>query len=49
MAFAGAEKLLDFNQPFDLVLTLFDTPAASSSRLINLDMPDILKLGCGDV
>lgn len=38
----------DAKQPFRLVLTLFDTPTASSSRLIDLQMPNIVKLGCAD-
>ncbi len=36
------------SMPFKLVLTLFDTPTASSSRLIDLYMPDIVRLGCAD-
>ncbi len=38
----------DRRQPFRLVLTLFDTPTASSSRLIDLQMPDIVRTGCPD-
>jgi hypothetical protein len=32
---------------FRLVLTLFDTPTAGSSGLIDLAMPLIEKIGCG--
>ena len=38
----------DRRQPFRLVLTLFDTPTASSSRLIDLQMSDIIKIECPD-
>ncbi len=34
---------------FRLRLTLFDTPAAGSSGLIDLTMPSIRKTGCGNV
>lgn len=34
--------------PFRLVLTLLDTPTAGSSGLIDLAMPDIKKIGCGN-
>ncbi|MEZ2129006.1 MULTISPECIES: DUF1214 domain-containing protein [unclassified Sinorhizobium] len=34
---------------FRLVLTLFDTPTAGSSGLIDLSMPKLEKIGCGDV
>lgn len=33
---------------FRLVLTLLDTPTAGSSGLIDLDMPKIVKTGCGN-
>ncbi|WP_419913255.1 DUF1214 domain-containing protein [Hoeflea sp.] len=33
-------------QPFKLVLTLFDTPTAGSSRLIDLQMPEIIRQEC---
>jgi hypothetical protein len=33
---------------FKLVLTLFDTPTAGSSGVIDLAMPQIAKIGCGD-
>jgi len=33
---------------FRLALTLFDTPAAGSSGLIDLSMPTIQKTGCGN-
>lgn len=36
------------NSPFRLTLTLFDTPTAGSSGLIDLSMPRIQKIGCGD-
>ena len=36
------------NQPFRLVLTLFDTPTAGSSGLIDLSMPKLEKIGCGN-
>lgn len=35
-------------QPFRLVLTLFDTPTAGSSGLIDLSMPKVEKIGCGN-
>jgi len=35
-------------QPFRLVLTLFDTPTAGSSGLIDLSMPTVRKIGCGN-
>ncbi|MGE7367976.1 DUF1214 domain-containing protein [Neorhizobium sp. NPDC001467] len=35
-------------QPFRLVLTLFDTPTAGSSGLIDLAMPKVEKIGCGN-
>lgn len=35
-------------QPFRLVLTLFDTPTAGSSGLIDLSMPKVQKIGCGN-
>lgn len=34
--------------PFRLTLTLFDTPAAGSSGLIDLAMPGIQRIGCGN-
>ncbi|MCJ9754889.1 hypothetical protein MOV61_29590, partial [Neorhizobium sp. BETTINA12A] len=34
---------------FRLTLTLFDTPTAGSSGLIDLTMPRIEKTGCGNV
>lgn len=34
--------------PFRLTLTLLDTPAAGSSGLIDLSMPGIRKIGCGN-
>ena len=33
-------------QPFKLVLTLFDSPTAGSSRLIDLQMPEIIRGAC---
>ncbi|MEX3008080.1 DUF1214 domain-containing protein [Hoeflea sp. TYP-13] len=36
------------SRPFKLVLTLFDTPTAGSSRLIELQMPEILREECRD-
>jgi hypothetical protein len=33
---------------FQLVLTLFDTPTAGSSGVIDLAMPKLLKTGCGN-
>lgn len=33
---------------FKLVLTLLDTPVASSTGLIDIKMPDIRKTGCGN-
>ena len=33
--------------PFKLVLTLLDTPVASSSGLVGLQMPEIERIGCG--
>ncbi|WP_320199226.1 DUF1214 domain-containing protein [Agrobacterium sp. rho-13.3] len=33
---------------FKLVLTLLDTPVASSTGLIDITMPDIQKTGCGN-
>lgn len=35
-------------QPFRLTLTLFDTPTAGSSGLVDLSMPSIVKTGCGN-
>jgi Uncharacterized conserved protein len=35
--------------PFRLTLTLLDTPTAGSSGLIDLSMPRIEKIGCGNV
>ncbi len=35
-------------KPFKLVLTLFDTPTTGSSRLIDLEMPEIFGAGCPD-
>ncbi len=35
-------------QRFQLVLTLFDSPTAGSSRLIQLQMPDIIRGKCRD-
>ncbi len=35
-------------RPFRLTLTLFDTPTAGSSGLIDLEMPRIEKIGCGN-
>lgn len=35
--------------PFRLTLTLLDTPTAGSSGLIDLSMPGIKKIGCGNV
>ena len=35
-------------QTFKLVLTLLDTPVAGSSGLIDISMPQIRKLGCGN-
>jgi hypothetical protein len=35
-------------QPFRLTLTLLDTPAAGSSGLIDLAMPAIQRIGCGN-
>jgi hypothetical protein len=32
-----------------LVLNLFDTPIASSTGLIDIEMPTITKIGCGNV
>ena len=34
--------------PFKLVLTLFDTPTAGSSRLLDLQMPQVTLGECGD-
>lgn len=34
--------------PFNLVMTLFDTPTAGSSRLLELQMPDIERGTCAD-
>jgi hypothetical protein len=36
-------------RPFRLTLTLLDTPAAGSSGLIDLSMPGIRRIGCGNV
>jgi hypothetical protein len=33
---------------FQLVLTLFDTPTAGSSGVIDLAMPKLEKTGCGN-
>jgi hypothetical protein len=33
---------------FRLVLTLFDTPTAGSSGVIDLSMPKLEKTGCGN-
>jgi hypothetical protein len=35
-------------QSFTLVFTLFDTPTAGSSGLVDLSMPKLEKTGCGD-
>lgn len=35
-------------KPFRLVLTLLDTPTAGSSGLIDLSMPRLERIGCGD-
>ncbi|MCW8056406.1 DUF1214 domain-containing protein [Agrobacterium tumefaciens] len=35
-------------QTFKLVMTLLDTPVAGSSGLIDISMPQIRKLGCGN-
>jgi hypothetical protein len=35
-------------QPFKLVLSLFDTPTAGSSGLVDLSMPKVIKAGCGN-
>jgi len=35
-------------QTFKLVMTLLDTPVAGSSGLIDIAMPQIRKLGCGN-
>jgi hypothetical protein len=35
-------------RPFLLTLTLFDTPAAGSSGLLDLSMPKIERTGCGN-
>ncbi|RWX76038.1 DUF1214 domain-containing protein [Neorhizobium lilium] len=35
--------------PFRLTLTLLDTPTAGSSGVIDLSMPSIRKIGCGNV
>jgi hypothetical protein len=37
------------DEKFKLVLTLLDTPAAGSSGLIGLSMPEIRKVACEDV
>ncbi|WP_337266394.1 DUF1214 domain-containing protein [Oryzifoliimicrobium ureilyticus] len=37
------------NGRFQLVLTLFDTPTAGSSGVVNLSMPSIAKVGCSHV
>ncbi|MFD1746573.1 DUF1214 domain-containing protein [Rhizobium helianthi] len=36
------------NRPFRLVLTLLDTPTAGSSGLLDLTMPKLEKIGCGN-
>ena len=36
------------NSTFRLVLTLLDTPVAGSSGLIDLSMPQVQKIGCGN-
>lgn len=41
--------LANADQPFKLVLSLFDTPTASSSRLIDIRMPEIVRTGCDRV
>lgn len=35
-------------RPFHLALTLYDTPVAGSSGLLDLTMPEIRKEGCGN-
>lgn len=39
--------LPDAEQPVALALTLFDTPTAGSSGLIDLSMPVLRRVGCG--
>ncbi len=39
--------LPDGEQPVALALTLFDTPTAGSSGLIDLSMPGLRRVGCG--
>ncbi len=39
---------VDAGKPFRLVLTLLDTPTAGSSGLIDLAMPKLERIGCGD-
>lgn len=39
---------LDEAGEFVLVLSLFDTPIASSTGLIDIEMPQITKIGCGN-
>ena len=39
--------LPDNDQPVTLALTLFDTPTAGSSGLIDLSMPVLRRVGCG--
>ncbi|MDP3526391.1 MAG: DUF1214 domain-containing protein [Hoeflea sp.] len=39
---------LDASGPVRFILTLIDTPAASSSRMVDLDMPSISLIGCRD-
>jgi hypothetical protein len=34
--------------PMQFVLTLYDTPAATSSRVFEISLPQVLKVGCDD-
>ncbi|TWF54715.1 DUF1214 domain-containing protein [Neorhizobium alkalisoli] len=45
---AGNWLAVPGTSPFRLVLTLLDTPTAGSSGLIDLAMPGIKKIGCGN-
>lgn len=45
---SGNWLALPSSDSFRLVLTLFDTPTAGSSGLIDLTMPQLEKIGCGN-
>lgn len=48
LAQAGNWIWLNANSNVGLVLTLIDTPIAASLSMVELDLPKISKIGCGD-